>query len=93
MLQIRQFSEYKKTLSLLGQTKVSDFVNSRKYFGTMRKSIFQLYKDKYFGEGGGSFMPIVHLMICVGIYGYSWEYSHLSNLMTTVLDTHIFKNI
>lgn len=68
----------KQAIEELGQTKVSDVSGTGKGVRSVSRGLWARYVERYFVRGGGSFTPIFHVMLGIGILGYSWEYSHLS---------------
>jgi hypothetical protein len=80
---IRLFStenrDLKQVVNDLGNTKVTDYAKTSQSVKKISRGLWGRYKDAYFVRGGGSFMPIFHAILGIGILGYSWEYNHLSN--------------
>lgn len=69
----------KEALRALGDTKVTDGAQTREHVKVISRGLLARYRERYFVRGGGSFLPVFHIMLGIGILGYSWEYSHLSN--------------
>lgn len=74
----------RRAIEELGQTKVSDMAGTSKGVQSVSRGLWARYVERYFVRGGGSFTPIFHVMLGIGILGYSWEYSHLSTRHSSV---------
>lgn len=75
----------KQAIEELGQTKISDISGTGRNLNKVSRGLWARYVERYFVRGGGSFTPIFHVMLGIGILGYSWEYSHLSKHFLSVL--------
>lgn len=75
-------SGLKRSIKDLGDTKLSDISGTRHHMRKISRGLFARYAERYFNRGGGSFTPVVHLMLGIGILGYSWEYQHLSTCLS-----------
>jgi len=71
-------SSIRGSLEQLGQTRIKDMAGAKKHIGSISRGLWARYVDRYFVRGGGSFMPIFHAALAIGVLGYAWEYSHLS---------------
>ncbi|PJF17049.1 Coatomer subunit gamma [Paramicrosporidium saccamoebae] len=78
----------KQEIHELGKTKVSDLPKTGGQVKKISRGLWTRYTERFFVRGGGSFMPVFHIMLGIGILGYSWEYSHLRELG---IFTHIDK--
>lgn len=67
----------KREVSELGNTKITDVPKTAEQVKKISRGLWARYQERYFTRDGGSFMPIFHLMLAIGIFGYSWEYPHL----------------
>ena len=73
-------SSIRSSLEQLGQTRIKDMAQTKKHISNISRGLWARYVDRYFVRGGGSFMPIFHAALAIGILGYTWEYSHLSKI-------------
>lgn len=62
----------------LGRTKVSDMQGSREQVRRISAGLFARYRERFAERDGGGAMPVFHVILALGIFGYSWEYPHLS---------------
>lgn len=67
----------REKMNELGKTKIKEGKQTGRLVKDIGRGLFARYREKYFVRNGGSFMPIVHVMLLVGIIGYAFEYSHL----------------
>lgn len=81
-----RYSGLEQSIKDLGDTKMSDLPNTGRHVKKISRGFFARYVGRYFGRG--SFTPVVHLMVGIGLLGYSWEYQHLSTFVVDRLLHH-----
>lgn len=72
------------------QTKLADIASTRRHMSTISRGLWARYVERYFVKGRGSFMPIFHMAMAIGAFGYSCEYSHLSTILLRVYYPNLY---